>query len=480
MKDKEKLLSFEHAAEVHLLALGAAEGWDNPNVFQICALREMGTERERRQTIGPRLRLCVNQEGERVRGFEVNTLTVIATESYEEFAENLQKEIEDDTGIRFGIVEQHQFAAIAVTGADGSRAAGLRAVQGAVGAPESRRPIDAKGKVQDSLRKALKDGSWPCRRPSSRICGQVAERCCASCRPLEIKNADERERAAAQVQDPQGRAAPERVQGAVGPHQAQDHLPRAVRQRQADDDCIKALQRPPRSPRPGCNGARPTSPSARPAWRQGTAPPPPWSGRGDIELPDLLTDLQDRTQLTRRSIIADPDRERRLDDFKRNPQQFIEQAAEIINRCKRWPWWTASSTSASATSLLRPGAVREEELSGYLKNMLIDTKRSRSTSTWSTTRHRADFAEDLEKNEAVKVYAKLPGWFKVPTPLGTYNPDWAVLVDKDGRSACTSWSKPRAACSPTTCATRRAPRSNAARRTSRRWRLVRRARLTIF
>ena len=42
------------------------------------------------------------------------------------------------------------------------------------------------------------------------------------------------------------------------------------------------------------------------------------------------------------------------------------------------------------------------------------------------------FAEELEKNEAVKVYAKLPGWFKVPTPLGTYNPDWAVLVEKDG------------------------------------------------
>ncbi len=42
------------------------------------------------------------------------------------------------------------------------------------------------------------------------------------------------------------------------------------------------------------------------------------------------------------------------------------------------------------------------------------------------------FAEQLEKNEAVKVYAKLPGWFKVPTPLGTYNPDWAVLVEKDG------------------------------------------------
>ena len=96
------------------------EGWDNPNVFQICALREMGTERERRQTIGRGLRLCVNQEGERLRGFETNTLTVIATEGYEQFAESLQKEIEADTGIRFGIVEHHQFAAIPVVRADGT------------------------------------------------------------------------------------------------------------------------------------------------------------------------------------------------------------------------------------------------------------------------------------------------------------------------------------------------------------------------
>jgi type III restriction enzyme len=93
------------------------EGWDNPNVLQICALREIGTERERRQTIGRGLRLCVNQDGDRRHSFEVNTLTVIATESYEQFAENLQKEIEQDTGIRFGIVEEHQFAGIALTDA---------------------------------------------------------------------------------------------------------------------------------------------------------------------------------------------------------------------------------------------------------------------------------------------------------------------------------------------------------------------------
>ncbi len=119
MRDKEKLLSFSSKLKFIFSHSALKEGWDNPNVFQICALRDMGTERERRQTIGRGLRLCVNQQGERLRGFDINTLTVIATESYEEFAENLQKEIEKDTGIRFGIVEKHQFATLTTTDENG-------------------------------------------------------------------------------------------------------------------------------------------------------------------------------------------------------------------------------------------------------------------------------------------------------------------------------------------------------------------------
>ena len=122
MKEKEKLLGFETPLKFIFSHSALKEGWDNPNVFQICSLRDIRTERERRQTIGRGLRLCVNQNGERLRGFEVNTLTVIATESYEEFADNLQKEIEADTGIRFGVLEQHQFAGIAVANADGTAA----------------------------------------------------------------------------------------------------------------------------------------------------------------------------------------------------------------------------------------------------------------------------------------------------------------------------------------------------------------------
>ena len=193
MKEKEKLLGFETPLKFIFSHSALKEGWDNPNVFQICTLRDIQTERERRQTIGRGLRLCVNQHGDRVRGFEVNTLTVVATENYEEFAENLQKEIEADTGIRFGIVEQHQFAAIAVTAPDGQTVPlGVDQSKALWEHLKAAGHIDAKGKVQDSLKTALKDGTLALPAAFDAQRGQIAEVLRKVSGRLEIKNADER------------------------------------------------------------------------------------------------------------------------------------------------------------------------------------------------------------------------------------------------------------------------------------------------
>jgi type III restriction enzyme len=142
-----------------------------------------------------------------------------------------------------------------------------------------------------------------------------------------------------------------------------------------------------------------------------------------------FTDLQNKTQLTRRSIHRILVEGSRLDDFKRNPQQFIELAAAIINRAKRM-------TLVDGIKYQRIGAeeyyaqqrFETEELSGYLKSM-IDAKKSVHEQVIYQSDTERTFADDLEKNEAIKVYAKLPGWFRVPTPLGPYDPDWAVLVE---------------------------------------------------
>ena len=153
----------------------------------------------------------------------------------------------------------------------------------------------------------------------------------------------------------------------------------------------------------------------------------------DIELPDLLTELQDRTQLTRRTIHRILTGSGRLDDFKRNPQQFIELAAEAINRCKRLAvvdgikYQRLGDEHYYAQELFE-----QEELTGYLKNML-DADEVGLRAGRLRLRHRSDLRRcSWRRTTAIKVYAKLPGWFTVPTPLGSYNPDWAVLVEKDG------------------------------------------------
>ncbi len=119
MKEKERLLSFDTKLRFIFSHSALREGWDNPNVFQICTLNETRSEVKKRQEIGRGLRLCVNQNGERQHGFTINTLTVMANESYEEFANKLQREYEQEEGIRFGVIEKHTFANIPVLNSDG-------------------------------------------------------------------------------------------------------------------------------------------------------------------------------------------------------------------------------------------------------------------------------------------------------------------------------------------------------------------------
>ncbi len=437
MKEKEKLLSFNTPLKFIFSHSALKEGWDNPNVFQICTLRDIQTERERRQTIGRGLRLCVNQHGERVRGFEVNTLTVVATENYEQFAENLQKEIEADTGIRFGIVEHHQFAAIAVTAPDGQTVPlGVEQSKALWEHLKAAGHIDAKGKVQDSLKKALKEGTLVLPAEFDAQKGQITEVLRKVSGRLEIKNADERKQVPLRKgQDGKAIYLSDEFKALWDRIKHQTTYRVQFDNAKLITDCISALQKAPAIAKARLQWCKADIAIGK-AGVQATEK----SGaatvvldESDIELPDLLTDLQDRTHLTRRTITGILTGSGRLDDFKRNPQQFIELAAETINRCKRMAlvdgikYQKLGDQHVYAQELFE-----QEELTGYLKNMLMDTQKSIYEHVVYDSTTERDFADALEKNDAIKLYAKLPGWFKVPTPLGSYNPDWAVLVEEDG------------------------------------------------
>lgn len=112
MQDKEYLLSFECPLRFIFSHSALKEGWDNPNVFQVCTLIEQKSKFSARQKIGRGLRLCVNQDGERVEDKHINILHIIANESFEDFAKNLQKEIEEETGIKFGSIDITSFIGI--------------------------------------------------------------------------------------------------------------------------------------------------------------------------------------------------------------------------------------------------------------------------------------------------------------------------------------------------------------------------------
>ena len=104
MKDKERLLSLEEPLRFIFSHSALREGWDNPNVFQICTLNETKSAMKKRQEIGRGLRLPVDQNGVRVFDESVNKLYVMANESYEDFARALQTEYEEDCGVTFGKV----------------------------------------------------------------------------------------------------------------------------------------------------------------------------------------------------------------------------------------------------------------------------------------------------------------------------------------------------------------------------------------
>jgi type III restriction enzyme len=445
MKEKESLLSFDTKLKFIFSHSALKEGWDNPNVFQICTLRDMGSERERRQTLGRGLRLCVNQSGLRLRGNEINTLTVIATENYEKFAENLQKEIEQDTGIRFGIVEEHQFADLRVSSESGEPVA--------LGFDQSRKIwqflkdqdyVDAKGKVQDSLRAVLKDGNFELPEEIKQELVQehgdaqaelVASDIQAVLRKLagklDIKNADDRRTIRtreAVLESEEFRSLWERIKYQTTYRVEFDNL-------KLLNDCAEAIRKCPPITKTraqfrkadiaigkGGVGVKETSTSGYTTIHE-----------NDIELPDIITDLQDKTQLTRKSIVQILRESRRLQDFLRNPQQFMDYCSEAINRTKRLALVDGIKyTKIGDEHFYAQELFQQEELKGYLKNTLETQKSVYTHVVYDSGGIEKSFAEDLEKNEKVKVYAKLPAWFKIPTPLGTYNPDWAVVVEDDG------------------------------------------------
>ena len=438
MRDKERLLSLDEPLKFLFSHSALKEGWDNPNVFQICTLREMGAERQRRQTIGRGLRLCVDATGRRVRGFETNTLTVIATEGYRAFAAALQTEVEEATGVRFGTVESTSFAALRADGDDPAAddddprvigVAASRAVYEYLRAADLLGPRD---RVTDALRVQIAADAVDLPAVAEPHRGAVTARLKRLSGGLEVRDRDERTpiRVRRAVLDsPEFRALWERVSrkttyrvdfdadilaaacaDALAAELADRPVPRTrVRWEKADVTVDR-----------GGVGAAEKAGASTEALRDEGVP-----------LPDLLGDLERRTDLTRRTLAKIVSASGTLGEFRINPQHYLRVAGEVVNVRKR-----AALVDGVAYRPLedhyRQTLFESEELTGYLRN-LVSAERSVHEHVKVDFGGERKFAEALESDKSVRVYAKLPDWFVVPTPLGGYNPDWAVLIETGDR-----------------------------------------------
>jgi type III restriction enzyme len=431
MKDKERLLSFESDLKFIFSHSALREGWDNPNVFQICTLNETGSAMRKRQELGRGLRLAVNQNGARVHGFEVNRLTVMANESYEDFARQLQTEIEQEEGIRFGVVERHLFAGIPVEQSDGRPGyLGTEASETVWQHFRNHGYIDAQGRVQDSLRHDLADGQVSLPEAVDEYASAILATLRKVAGRLNIQNRDDRREVrlnkAVYLSD-EFRALWDRIK---------HHTTYRV-----DFDSAALIERCATEIRDNLRvgKARFVTRTARLDVNRGGVEAEAVQESAstydaqDFELPDIVGFLQNETNLTRRSLVEILVRSERLEDFRKNPQKFIEQTLEIIRRQMRLfivdgiKYQKIGDEHFYAQELFE-----EQELAGYLSRNMVESTKGVYDHVVYDSDVEAQFAEAFERNDEVKVYAKLPTWFRIDTPLGGYNPDWAVLVDHNG------------------------------------------------
>lgn len=434
MRDKERLLSFDEPLSFIFSHSALKEGWDNPNVFQICTLNETTSEMKKRQEIGRGLRIAVNQNGERVRGFEVNTLTVMANESYENFVQNLQKEMEKDENIRFGIVESHIFANIVVEVIHGKEIyLGHQKSEELYNHLISESYIDSKGKVENKLKMDLKEDKITLPKEFEPLKDSIVKKLKSTAGKLVIKNADDKTKISVNKKvllSPEFKELWDKVK-----HKTTYRVD--FDEKKLIEKCIEAIH------------AVVHIPSEKFLFEKKRL----HITQGGIEenmsiseheniniynrykLPDIVSYLQNETNLTRKSIVEILTNTKNLNSFKKDPQLYLEQVSDAIKRTMRKfivdgiKYEKIGNSECYCQELFQT-----EDLFGYLKTEMnkngnmIESSKSPYSHVVIDSEIEYSFAKDLEENQNIIRYTKLPSWFKISTPLGNYNPDWAILV----------------------------------------------------
>jgi type III restriction enzyme len=431
MKDKERLLSPDVPLRFIFSHSALREGWDNPNVFQICTLREMGTDRERRQTIGRGLRLPVNQDGDRIYDDQINRLTVIANESFERFARGLQSDIEaaidPNGGFRFGRVPQTAFTPIL-----NSEGVAYLTQEESVEiwlCVKEQGLIDLYGDFTPGFVPDRVDFKFELPKKYAGLEAPVIERMKKFMPRDFVKDARKRQIIAYNKRielNPDFKILWDKISRKTRysvEFKTQTLIALASAKIKAMQE-IKAIQieitkRNLEIKESGIEGGRITSNRTHRVSHE-------------HPLPDILSFLQRETELTRRTLYEILKISGRLQEFKANPQAFMTETAKLINRSLHELIIDGIKYEPISGRFYEMRLFEIKEVEEYL-HRLYKTESTDNRTPYDFIAYDSGVEEEvarlLDNDEKVNFFCKLPRWFKVVTPLGDYNPDWAVVVE---------------------------------------------------
>lgn len=450
MKDKERLLSFDEPTRFIFSHSALKEGWDNPNVFQICTLKDSNNQTNKRQEVGRGMRLCVNKFGERqdeniLHGgvFDVNELTIIASESYNSFAAQLQGEIAKAVGDRPVKVQASLFEGMMVTNARGEQKKldNVDAIEIFVKL-RSNGYIDKNGQLQQKYHDDKQQGVLDFGDDYNEYKGDLVKRLDSVFNPSAVKLENARHvREAKFISQKFERKEFQDLWRKI------NHQTYYTVDFQTDELIEKAVQQLDTHLHVSRVEIRIVEGSmesieSKAALEAGTAMKVKEDGVAYGKVKDavstsvkydLIGKLVENTQLTRHAIVTILQKIRPItfNQFKENPEDFIIKASNIINECKA----IAVVEHVKYHKLdkqYESDIFSNATLKGKLGvNALESQKSLYDLVVCDSAGIEMNFAKDLEKESDVVVYTKLPNGFYINTPVGHYNPDWAIVF-KEG------------------------------------------------
>lgn len=510
MKDKEWLLSFDCPLRFIFSHSALKEGWDNPNVFQVCTLIDQKSVFTCRQKIGRGLRLCVNQDGERIEDKDINVLHVVANESFAEFADKLQREIEDETGIKFGVLELDMLIGVTyeeekevertVTHTEAAEIIETLQKSGVIdetgtitqeveaevvqkkleNIPEplkkevvetlkteksvsvaaltnttykekvveqvaidyeqasqiledlqKTKVIDNKGKIKDTMKAQLAAGTLDLGERWSKAVQRAVVQAMnkADNKPI-IRDASKEVTVKLKKQavlSPEFLEIWNRIKQKTT-YRVQFDLEKLI------ENSIKEIKE-----MPAIGTARLVSQSASVnIQKSGVSHTQQGMVTEDLNrnydvLPDILRLISTKTLLKRSTVNKIIQESGRLAEFLKNPQEFYEKTLEIIERNRhKLAIDGIKYIKLAGEEYYIQEIFDSSELIANLDKNAVAVENSVYDHVIYDSGIENKFALALDSDPDVKMFFKIPSRFKIETPIGTYNPDWAVYLEKNG------------------------------------------------